>query len=84
MNNIQIECKQNQEEALKERENIMVSIKGIKESTNSLKEDRVVLGEIGASGEIQEFTFYIWLSPKTSDKLESSKISFNISFEDLS
>ena len=81
--NIQINSKEKDEEIDKERENLMIAIKEIKESTKSLKEESVSLGSLAASNEKVELTFYVWLSNKASDILEASSISFDISFETI-
>ncbi len=78
---IKIDSKEDKEKINKERENIMVSIKEIKGSSVSLKEDKVSLGTLEASDEKKSLTFYVWLSNKAGDILEASTISFNVSFE---
>ena len=78
-----IESKENKEEIEKERENIMVAIKEISESSQNLSQNKVRLGTINASNDKQNITFYVWLSSKVSDVLESSTISFKLSLEAL-
>ena len=80
--NIKIEnSKESAEDVENERENIMVAIKEIEDSAKSLVGNKIELGQAVASDERISYTFLIWLSGKVSDKLESSKISFDISFE---
>lgn len=81
--NIKIESDKKEEVIKKERENIMVSIKELKESTTSLKEDKVLVGKTEASEERNTYTFFVWLSAKTSDEFDSTTISFDLSFEAL-
>lgn len=82
--NIVIEnVNEKQETITKERENIKVAIKEISNSTKSLVGEKIELGQAEASDERLPYTFMIWLSGKVSDKLESSTISFDISFEEL-
>ncbi len=81
--NIKIENRKNPDEANAERENIYVAVKEIKNSTKNLVDDRVYLGDISASDERQEHTFYVWLDAKAGKKLMSSTISFEVSFESL-
>lgn len=64
-----------------ERENIMVSISQISESTNSLKEEKVLLGELQGSDEKVDLTLFVWLSASISDKFNSESISFDLLFE---
>lgn len=64
-----------------ERENVMVSISEISKSTQSLKEDKVLLGTTKATEDMQKFTFLIWLSSAISDKFNSETISFDLVFE---
>ena len=61
----------------------MVAIKGIDGSTKSLAGDKIELGTVPASEDKEEYTFFIWLSGKAGDKLESSTISFDITFEEV-
>lgn len=81
--NIKIDNKKNPDEANAERENIFVAIKEIDKSTKSLLEEKVYLGDIKASDERQEYTFYVWLDAKAGKKLMSSKINFEVYFENL-
>ena len=82
--NVVIENKKEKADVIAaERENIKVAIKEIDKSSKSLAEEKVFLGSVEANEERMEYTFLIWLSGKVSDKLESSTISFNISFEPL-
>ena len=82
ISNIKIEnSKESAEDVENERENIMVAIKEIEDSAKSLVGNKIELGQAVASDERISYTFLIWLSGKVSDKLESSKISFDISFE---
>jgi len=83
LTNIKIESDQSGEDVKKERKNIMVSIKEIDNSTSSLEEDTVVLGSTQANEDRCLLTFFIWLSGKTSDKLEAATISFDISINEL-
>lgn len=64
-----------------ERENIMVSISQISESTNSLKEEKVLLGELQGGDEKVDLTLFVWLSASISDKFNSESISFDLLFE---
>ncbi len=82
--NIVIESDKSQEEINSERENIMVAIKQLSQSTASLQEDRVLLGATEPTDERQEMTFFVWLSSKAGESLQASTISFEISFELLS
>ena len=82
--NVKIESKEDENKIKEERKNIMVAIKELDESTSSLEKDKTLLGKINAGQEKQTMTFYVWLSSKVSDILESSEISFEISFEALS
>ena len=61
----------------------MVAIKEIDNSAKSLVGEKIELGEAVVSDERISYTFLIWLSGKVSDKLESSTISFDISFEEV-
>lgn len=81
--NIKIDSEEAEEDILKERENIMIAIMEIENSAKSLSEEEVVLGEAEANYERVSYTFLIWLSAKASEKLEASKISFDISFESI-
>ncbi|MBR2909917.1 MAG: hypothetical protein IKC11_06230 [Clostridia bacterium] len=82
--NIKIENeKESAEDIAKERENIMVAIKGIDDSTKSLAGDKIELATVPASEDKEEYTFLIWLSGKAGNKLESSTISFDITFEQV-
>lgn len=81
INNIIIESNKSQDEINKERKNIMVSVKEVDKSTKSLLEESVELGTINSSNDKQTLTFYIWLSGKATDVLESSTISFDINFK---
>ena len=82
INNIIISSNKDEDKIAEERENIMVSVKEIKQSTKSLDKDSVELGEIDASSEKTELTFYVWLSGKASKVLESARISFDIVFQE--
>ncbi len=82
--NIKIESKEKEEDIKKERENIKVAIKEFEDGAKSLTEDEVTLGNVDASDERQELTFYVWLSAKAGDVLKASTISFEIHFESLS
>lgn len=80
INNIKIENKKDKEKAEEERENIFVSIKGIANSTKSLKDDVVELAVIDSGFEQNEFVFMFWLSSFSGEELVGSKISFTIEF----
>jgi len=82
--NISIESKEDAEIIMKERENIMVSIKEIDKSTKSLQEEEVELGSTSATNEDrQTLTFMVWISGKVSNKLSASTISFDIRIDNL-
>lgn len=81
--NIQIESQEREEDIKEERKNIMVSIKELDDSTASLEEETVILGSTEANEDRHLLTFFVWLSGKTSDKLEASKISFDITITPL-
>jgi len=81
--NITVKCKHGDDIAKSERENIKVSVSKIKDSTTSLKEDKVFLGSAPASEERVEYTLYVWLTSKISEDFDSSTISFDLSFENL-
>ena len=65
----------------KEKENIFVSIKEIKNSTNNFKEDNVVLGTATDISQAREFTLLFWFSSIASEEFESCTISFDLIFE---
>lgn len=81
--NIKIEGDVSEEIIKSERENIKVSIKEIDESTTSLKEDKVLLGQTEASSEKTKYTFLVWLSSKIDKDFNSVAISFDLSFENV-
>ena len=81
VSNIKFSGKASEETIKNERENIMVSISEISKSTQSLKEDKVLLGETQATTDMQKFTFLIWLSSAISEKFNSETISFDLVFE---
>lgn len=66
-----------------ERENVMVAISEINESTVSLKTDKTLLGQISPTSDNKKLTFYIWLSASISDDFNSETISFDLLFEPL-
>ena len=78
--NIKIENKGNQEKADKERENIFVAIKGLKDSKKSLEENVVEVATFEGKNETQEIVFLFWLDKLSGDELVGSKISFDIEF----
>lgn len=79
--NIKFSGKVSEKVIEEERENVMVSISQISESTNSLKEEKVLLGEISGSEECVDLTLFVWLSASISDKFNSETISFDLLFE---
>lgn len=81
--NVVIKSDKDMEKINKEKEHIMVAIKEIENSATNLVDEKVELGSLSASDERQELTFYVWLSGKTSNILESSTISFDLLFENL-
>ena len=83
ISDIKIESEHSEEEINQERENIMVAIEEIKDSACSLEEDKVFMGNVEKSEEHKEYTFFIWLNGKAGEKLEASKISFKINFEEV-
>lgn len=78
---IVVQGKKPEDKIQEERKNIMVAIKEIDQSANSLESDKVFLGEVSESEGKVQMTLYVWLSGKASDVLESSTISFKVSFE---
>ena len=83
ISDIVISSKNKEEKIKEERKNIMVAIKEIESSTKSLSLDQVQLGTLSPSNENVSLTFYVWLSGKASDILESSTIKFKVNFLDL-
>jgi len=81
--NIKIEGEVSEEIIKSERENIKVSIKEIDQSTTSLKEDKVLLGQTEGSSDKTKYTFMIWLSSKIDKDFNSATISFDLSFENV-
>jgi len=81
--NVVVQTKHDQEKVNEQRKNIMVAIDGVTKEAVSLEQDIVNLGTIEASEQVKEYTFYVWLSAKTSDDLEGATISFDISFADI-
>ncbi len=79
--NIKFSGKVSEKVIEEERENVMVSISQISESTNSLKKEKVLLGEISGSEESVDLTLFVWLSASISDKFNSETISFDLLFE---
>lgn len=83
VSNINFEGKAEQSLVDEERENIMVSILEISESTTNLKENKPLLGQISPSSDNVKLTLYIWLSASISDDFNSETISFDLLFEPI-
>lgn len=79
--NIKIQTNNSQDLVNKERENICVAIKEIKNSTVNLEKDEIIVGDILATSEKNEYTLLVWLCGKAGEDLEGSIISFDLSFE---
>lgn len=77
---IKIQSKKDELLVKEERKNIFVSIKDIKNSTNSLEKDNIELALFENSNKTEKLTFYIWLSAFSGEDLEGAKIAFNIQF----
>lgn len=80
INNIEINTTKNKVEAEEERKNIFISIKDIKNSTKSLKEDEIELASFENVNETQQLTFLIWIGSLSGDELAGAKISFTLNF----
>lgn len=83
VSNIKFDGKVKDEILKNERENIMVSISEIAQSTVSLEKEKVLLGQVEGSENIKEYTFLIWLSSAISEKFNSETISFDLIFEEV-
>lgn len=81
--NIKIENEENQEKAEKERENIFVAIKDVKDSTKSLENDEIEIASFDGGSDKIELVFLFWLSSLSGDELVGSKISFDIEFRQV-
>ena len=82
--NITIENKKDKSAANKERENIFVAIKDVKNSTKSLEKDIVEIASISEGFEQKELVFMFWLSSFSGKELVGSKINFDIEFVKMS
>ncbi len=82
--NITIENKKDKSAANKERENIFVAIKDVKNSTKSLEKDIVEISSISEGFEQKELVFMFWLSSFSGKELVGSKINFDIEFVKMS
>ena len=78
--NITVENKKDKSAANKERENIFVAIKDVKNSTKSLEKDIVEIASISDGFEQKELVFMFWLSSFSGKELVGSKISFDVEF----
>ena len=78
--NITVENKKDKSAANKERENIFVVIKDVKNSTKSLEKDIVEIASISDGFEQKELIFMFWLSSFSGKELVGSKISFDVEF----
>ena len=76
--NVKIESPQ---DATIEREHIKVGLKDVKNSSQTLKEDKTLIASGEPASEPQEFTFYVWLHGAAGESLVGAKISFDLTFE---
>lgn len=83
VSNIKFSGKADEKVVEEERENIMVAFSEISESTNSLAQEKVLLGTLAPSEEMKKLTFLVWLSSSISEKFNSEIISFDLIFEAL-
>ena len=81
--NINIDSSNDQNLVFNERKNIFISIKDVKNSTNSLEKNEIELAKFLDSTKTEKLVFLIWLSEFASDELEGSKISFDIEFIEI-
>ena len=76
--NVKIESPQ---DATIEREHIKVGLKDVKNSSQTLKEDKTLIASGEPTGEPQEYTFYVWLHGAAGESLIGAQISFELTFE---
>ena len=79
--NVKIDKDNASEKTEEEKKNIMVAIKEIKQSSVTIDKEKVYLGDLNASEEKVDLTFYVWLSDKATEELKSATISFVVNFE---
>lgn len=80
---IKIDTKRDSNQAEKQRKNIFVSIEGIKNTTNSLKNDVIELVNLESGSDAQEIVFLFWLGALAGEELEGAKISFVLQFSTI-
>ena len=79
--NIKLTTTEDAEKIKQERENMFVSLKDVKDSTNNFKEDVITLATFNEAQEDSELTILFWLDGKAGELLKGCTISFDISFE---
>lgn len=70
------------ENASLERKHIKVGLKNVKDSSQTLENDDIIIATEEASLQTKEYTFYVWLHPSAGDELIGKTISFKLNFED--